>query len=175
MNKPSVSLIRASLLLLGAQLSLAAETESVVTAGLQFLPVTVAPDQATSAPLIASVERALSRYAAGCEAYDENAIAEVFTSFAVIAYASRVPGRFVATNAITAERCWASALTSARLNKSPIWIYPTNEPNYVLIQYAAIIGTGAAQHTVLDVALIEMAGDRIARIWDYALPADSVE
>jgi hypothetical protein len=126
MNKPLVALIRASLLLLGAQSALAAETEMVVTAGLQFRPVTMAPDQATSAPLIASVERALSRYAAGCEAHDENAIAEVFTSFAVIAYASSVPGRFVATNATTAERCWAaSALTSAR--ESPIWLYPTSE------------------------------------------------
>jgi hypothetical protein len=100
-----------------------AEAEPMVTTEPQFRPVTMAPDRSTSAPLIANVERTLSRYAAGCETHDENATAGVFTSFAVIEYASSVAGLFVSTDAITAERCWAaSALTSARLKESPILI-----------------------------------------------------
>ncbi|MGC2028890.1 MAG: hypothetical protein WA642_02590 [Steroidobacteraceae bacterium] len=60
---------------LGAQFALAAEADLVVTAGPQFRSVTMAPDRPTSGPLIASVERALSRYAAGCGTHDENAVA----------------------------------------------------------------------------------------------------
>jgi hypothetical protein len=174
MNKPLISLILASIVTLAAPSVLASETESVITAGPQFRSVTMAPDRQTSPPLIANVERALSRYGTACGAHDENAVADVFTSFAVIAYASNIPGRFVATNAITAERCWAAdALTSSRLNESQIWIYPTSEPNDVFIQYTIVIGTGAAQHTMQDIALVEMAGERIARIRDYTPPNDS--
>jgi hypothetical protein len=175
MHKPLISLIVASVVPLETQLTLAAETEPVVTSAPQFRPVTMAPDRPTSARLIANVERALSRYAAGCETPEENAIADVFTSFAVIEYASSIAGHFVGSDAIAAERCWAaSALTSTGLEESPIWIYPTSEANDVLIQYTVVIGTGAAQRKVQDIALVEMAGDRIARIRDYMSPVDSV-
>jgi hypothetical protein len=158
---------------LGTQLTIAAE-EPVVTTAPQFRPVTMAPGRSTSASLIAHVERALSRYAAGCESHDENAMADVFTSFAVIEYASSVAGFFVSTDAIAAERCWAaSALTSTRLKESPILIYPTSDAHDVFIQYTVVIDTGAAQQTVQDIALVEMAGDRIARIRDYMSPIDS--
>jgi hypothetical protein len=122
MNKRLISLMVASIVPLGAQLVLAAETEPVVTAGPQFRSVTMAPDRPTSAPLIANVERALSRYAAGCGTHDENAVADVFTSFAVIEYASSVAGHFIGIDAIAAENCWAaaSALTNTRLSESPV-------------------------------------------------------
>jgi hypothetical protein len=50
-----------------------------------------------SANLISGVERALLSYAAGCAIRDEKAMAEVFAGFAVIAYASDLPGRFIAS------------------------------------------------------------------------------
>jgi hypothetical protein len=131
-------------------------------------PATTA-DTVDSANLKSRVERALSSYAAGCATRDEKAMAEVFTGFAVIAYASNIPGRFIASDAITADRCWAaSALTGTFSSESPIWIYPTTDPNDVMVQYTAVVGTGTAQHAVQDIALVEMAGDRIAQIRDYA-------
>jgi hypothetical protein len=174
MNELLSSLIVASIVPLGTQAALGAETDPAFTAGSQFRSVTMTPDRPSSAPLIANVERALSRYAAGCRTHDETIIADVFTSLAVIEYASSVAGHFVATDAIAAETCWAaSALTGTRLQESPIWIYPTSEANDVLIQYTVVIGTGNAQRTVQDIALVEMAGDRIARIRDYLPPVDS--
>ncbi|MEA3183390.1 MAG: hypothetical protein QOI59_6913 [Gammaproteobacteria bacterium] len=123
--------------------------------------------------LIARVERALSRYAAACATRDEKAMAEVFTDFAVIAYASSAPGRFIASGAIAAEECWAAgALTGTSSNESPIWIYPTSDPNDVLIQYTVVPGAGTAQHEVQDIALVEMAGDRISQIRDYMTRVD---
>jgi hypothetical protein len=96
-------------------------------------------------------------------------MAEVFTDFAVIEYASNIPGRFTGSDAITADRCWAaSALTVPFPSESPIWIYPTTDPNDVMIQYTIAIGTGTARHAVPDIAIVEMAGDRIAKIRDYA-------
>jgi hypothetical protein len=122
-----------------------------------------------STNLISRVERALSSYAASCATGDEKAMAEVFTGFAVIAYASDIPGRFIASDAITADRCWAaSALTVTFPSESPIWIYPTSDLNDVMVQYTAVVGKGTAQHVVQDIALVEMAGDRIAQIRDYA-------
>jgi hypothetical protein len=100
-------------------------------------------------------------------------MAEVFTGFAVIAYASNIPGRFIASDAIAADRCWAgSALTGKFSSESQIWIYPTSDPNDVLVQYTAVVGTGTAQRAVQDIALVEMAGDRIAQIRDYASRVD---
>jgi hypothetical protein len=115
------------------------------------------------------VERALSSYAAGCAIHDEKAVAEVFTDFAVIEYASNIPGRFTASDAITVDRCWAaSALTVPFPSESPIWIYPTTDPNDVMLQYTIVVGTGTSQHAVQDIAIVEMSGNRIAQIRDYA-------
>src|SRR5260370_8135538 len=98
MNNPFIPLMIFNTVALGAQFALAAETEPVVTAGPQFRSVTMAPDRPTSAPLIANVERALSRYAAGCGTHDENAVADVFTRFAVIEYPSTFAGLFFTTH-----------------------------------------------------------------------------
>jgi hypothetical protein len=166
MSKSLISLTLASLAL-STQLAIAADTGPVVTAGPQFHAVTMAPDRPTSASIITNVEAAISRYASACATQDENAIAGVFTRFAVMEYASSVAGQFISMDAIGAERCWAAGDFT---NGSPIWIYPTSEPNDVLIQYTLVTGTGAAQHTVQNLALVEMAGDRIARIRDYTPP-----
>ena len=53
-----------------------------------------------------------------------------------------------------------------------IWIYPTGDPNDVLVQYTAVVGMGTAQRAVQDLALVEMAGDRIAQIRDFGSQVD---
>jgi len=168
LTKSLIPSLLAGIVLLAAQSSPAAEAEPLITAGPQFHPITMTPSRPTLAPLVANVERALSRYAAGCATHDKNAMANVFTSFAVIEYASGVVEHFISIDAINADQCWgAVALTSTHSSESPNWIYPTSEPNDVFIQYTAVIDTGGARHTVQDLALVEMAGDRIARIRDY--------
>ena len=46
------------------------------------------------------------------------------------------------------------------------------DPNDVLIQYTGVPGAGTAQHEVQDIALVEMAGDRISQIRDYMTRVD---
>jgi hypothetical protein len=162
-------LLATVLLTLSMQTAFAGDSvgEDLTQSALFRYPATTS-GTVNSANLISRVERALLTYAAGCATRDEKALAEVFSDFALIAYASNIPGRFIASDAITAERCWAaSALTVTLPSESPIWIYPTSDPNDVLVQYTALVGTGTAQHTVQDIALVEMAGDRIAQIRDY--------
>jgi hypothetical protein len=168
MNRSLISTLVASVALFGIQLAHGAETYTPITTGPQFRAATIAPDRAASAPLIASVERALLRSDAACASHDDNAVAEVFTDFAIIEYQSSVVGQFVGISANTDEACWAtSVLATSRVSGSSIWIYPTSEPNDVIIQYTAVVGSGTAQHTIQDLALVEMTGDRIARIRDY--------
>jgi hypothetical protein len=162
-------LLATVLLIIGMQTVFAGDAAGNLTESALFRYPATTGGTVDSANLISRVERALSSYAAGCATRDEKAMAEVFTGFAVIAYASDIPGRFIASDAITADRCWAaSALTVTFPSESPIWIYPTSEPNDVMVQYTAVVGTGTAQHAVQDIALAEMAGDRITQIRDYA-------
>lgn len=123
-------------------------------------------------PSIARVENALSRYATACADHDDDEVANVLTRFAVVEYPAAATGLFVSTDAISAESCWASALVQRNdVAGSPIWIYPTNEVNHVLIQYTVTIVSNGVAQSVLDLALIEMDGDRIARIRDYVNPS----
>jgi hypothetical protein len=165
-------LLAAALLTIGMQTALAGGSGNL-TASAPFRYATTPGGTVDSANLISRVERALASYATGCASRDEKAMAKVFTGFAVIAYASNIPGRFIAGDAITADRCWAgSALAGQFSSASPIWIYPTGDPNDVFIQYTAVVGTGTAQRAVQDIALVEMAGDRIAQIRDFGSQVD---
>jgi hypothetical protein len=162
-------LLVAMCMLIGMQTALAGDAAGNNTESALFRYRATTGGTVDSANLISRVERALLSYAASCATRDEKAMAEVFTGFAVIAYASNTPGRFIASDAIAADRCWAgSALTVTSPSESPIWIYPTSDPNDVMVQYTAVVGTGTAEHAVQDIALVEMAGDRIAQIRDGA-------
>ena len=160
-------LFAAALLFIGVQTASAGGSGDL-TASSPFRYATMPGATVDSAELIGRVERALASYATACASRDEQAMAKVFTGFAVIAYASNIPGRFIAGDAITADRCWAgSALIGQFSSESPIWIYPTGDPNDVFVQYASVVGTGTAQRTAQVIALVEMAGDRIAQIRDF--------
>lgn len=166
-------LLAIALLTISMQTAFAGDAAGNLTESALFRYAATTGGMVDSANLISRVERALSSYAAACVTRDEKAMAEVFTGFAVIAYASNIPGRFIASDAIAADRCWAgSALTGKFSRESQIWIYPTSDPNDVLVQYTAVVGTGTAQCAVQDIALVEMAGDRIAQIRDYASRVD---
>ena len=168
-NALMLRLLAIVLLTIGMQTALAGEAAGNITESALFRYPATTGGTLDSTNLMSRVERALSSYAAGCATRDEKAMAEVFTGFAVIAYASDIPGRFIGSDAITADRCWAaSALTVTFPSESPIWIYPTSDPSDVMVQYTAVVGKGTAQHAVQDIALVEMAGDRIAQIRDYA-------
>ena len=156
-----------------AAFALGTSAESTLENAFRY-PATM-DDRTETAELVRRVERALSVYAFSCARRDEKTMARVFTSSAVVAYASDTPGILIATDVFTADRCWASvALSDAYVGKSPIWIYPTGDPSVVFIQYTVVLGTGAARREVEDLALIEMTGDRISQIRDF-MASDGVE
>lgn len=121
--------------------------------------------------LIVRVQRALARYGAACAIHDREAILDSMTSFAVIEYAGASADRFVAVNALTTEACWQGLVTLRDHSiDRPMVVYRTNEPNAVFIEYTLSIGWGAEAKSIRDLALVEIEGDRIARIRDYAAP-----
>jgi hypothetical protein len=173
-NSLMLRILAIALLTISMQTALAGNAEADFTGGTVFRFPTTTTETVDSAKLITRVERALSRYATGCAAHDEHAIADALTRFAVIEYPTTVVGRFVSVDAIAAEKCWAaSALEPGRSHKSQFWIFPTREMNFVFVQYTLIVGTPGAAQSVQALALVELEGDRIARIRDYADPGYS--
>jgi hypothetical protein len=167
-------ILATALLSISMQPALAGKPEVDFTGATLFRFPTTTAETVDSAKLITRVERALSRYATGCAAHDEHAIADAFTRFAVIEYPTTVLGHFVSVDAIAAPKCWAaSALEAGRLHTSPFWIFPTREINFVFVQYTLTVGTPGAAQSVQALALVELEGNRIARIRDYADPGYS--
>lgn len=125
-----------------------------------------------SSDAVLKVQRALLRYEAACVAHDRQRISDSLTSFAVIEYATSAAGQFEARDALATEGCWSglSALHD-RSNGGPVIVYPTSESNSVLIQYPLRTGKSVGARSVQDIALVQLDGERIARIRDYLASA----
>jgi hypothetical protein len=57
-----------------------------------------------------------------------------------------------------------------RSSDSSFVIYLTSEVNTLLVQYPLAVGSGNEARSIQDLALMEIDGNRIARIRDYAAP-----
>jgi hypothetical protein len=87
-------------------------------------------------------------------------------------YGSNITGHFNVIDATAVDRCWPGSETDPLASDSPIWIYPSGDPNEVFVQYSTVVVTSNGQHLVPTIALIEMAGDRIAQIRDFGADPD---
>jgi hypothetical protein len=168
MNKPNtVAVFAASLVAFGALQTAFAGDMAPGTRAISA--------KEDSAELTVRVRQALSRYAAACANHDPEAIAGSLTSFAVIEYATATAGRFTAVDALAADTCWEGPLTPRSPSSDlPYRIYPTSEPNSVLLQYTLSVGSGVGAQSIQDLVLVEIDGGRIARIRDYAASAPRV-
>jgi hypothetical protein len=122
------------------------------------------------AGLIASTEHALGVYASACAAGKAQSLDRVVTDDLRIEYTLRTPGMFVGTDTSTLQTTCA-AMTGLTSRTSDLWIYPTNA-GVVFIQYDAPASAGAPSQRHL--ALVEMRGDRIARIVNFSSSAPAV-
>ena len=125
--------------------------------------VPATPLAAANANLIARADRALRAYIAACSTGDDEAIARIVTSDAVVEYALQEPGTYlkVEAAALIARRSVKPKSTGAAARVSNLWIFPTPDSNVVFVRYT--IGTdlrSPAQNTG-HLAQLEMRGDRI--------------
>lgn len=131
------------------------------------------PDTAAAAKwagLIAHTERALGVYAYACAAGKAQTLDQVVTDDLRVEYTLRDPGTFVGIDASSMQTTCA-ALTGLTSRTSDLWIFPTNA-GVVFIQYDAPASAGAPAQRHL--ALVEMRGDRMARIVNFSSAAPTV-
>jgi hypothetical protein len=151
---------------LAATAPLTMTVQTGFAAGLVHGPATA--QAAASANLIARADRALRDYVAACSRGDEEAIARIVTSDAVVEYALEEPGTYLAVEAaaLSANRSLNAERTGTGVHISNLSIFPTNDSNTVFIHYTT--GSDVRSTTELPgsehLALLEMRGDRIFRM-----------
>jgi hypothetical protein len=116
------------------------------------------------ADLIARTERALGGYAAACASGEGRALKQVTTDNLHIEYTLNEPGTYLTVDGSNAPATCA-AMAGLTSRTSNVWIFPTNSA-VVFVQFDAPNAAGAPSQRQL--ALVEMRGDRIARIVNFS-------
>ena len=145
---------------LGVALTLAADI-AMCADNKPNVPSTAAAQ--TSAKLISRAERAINGFVAACAVRDARGLSNVTTSQVRVEYALDEPGTYLSMDA--SSLLAACAANNAGSRVSNLWIFPTNDANTVFVQYDAQ-STETGSHGQL--ALVELKGDRIARMLNFA-------
>jgi hypothetical protein len=130
--------------------------------------VSAAPQAATSANLIARADRALRDYVVAYSTGDDEAIAHIVTSDAMVEYALEEPGTYLAVEAaaLSANRSGNVKQTRSGAHISNLRIFPTPDSNTVFVHYTTSpdVRSAAELPDSEHLALLEMRGDRIVKI-----------
>jgi len=119
--------------------------------------------------LSSRAERVITDFLAACVLHDAQGLHSVTTHDVRIEYALADPGTYVGmdTNSLIAECAANTPAGNSESYVSNLWIFPTDDVNVVFVQYDAPAGSsGTMSHAQL--ALVEMRGDRISRILNFA-------
>jgi len=141
------------------------------------IQVPASPQAATSANLIARADRALRDYVAACSTGDDEVIARIVTSDAMVEYALEEPGTYLAVEAaaLSAKHSGNAKQTRPGAHISNLWIFPTPDSNTVFVHYT--IGSDVRSSAEPDsehLALLEMRGDRIVKIRNSSADAGTL-
>jgi len=148
---------------------LTATVHTAFAAGTTHVPATALA--AANADLIARADRALRDYVAACSTSDEEAMARIVTSDAVVGYALEEPSTYLTVDsaALIAKRSVSSAPTESVAQVLKLWIFPTPDSNVVFVQYT--IGSDVQPPTQVPdsehLAIIEMRGERIFKMRNF--------
>jgi hypothetical protein len=158
MNTSILRFTATMLLAMSVHTSLAAERTHVPATALA----------AATADLIDRADRALRDYVAACSTGDDEAIARIVTSDAVVEYALKEPATYVVVEAtaLSAKRSAGAKQAGAGASISELWIFPTPHPNVVFVQLTTIsdVRSPAQLAEAEHLALLEMRGDRIFKL-----------
>ena len=123
----------------------------------------------TAADLISSVERAITGYVAACVSRDARGLNSVTTEDVRIEYALDTPGTYFSldANSLIADCAANTPADNSESHVSNLWIFPTHDSNAVFVQYDAPAGS-AETLSHRQLALVEMRGDRISRMLNFA-------
>jgi hypothetical protein len=141
--------------------------------GAEPAHVPATPRAAASANLIDRAERALRDYVAACSTGDDEAIARIVTSDAVVEYALEEPGTYLEVEAATRSVKHSGYAEQTGTHISNLWIFPTIDSNAVFVQYttSSDVRSPAQLPDSEHLALLEMRGDRIAKMRNFSADA----
>ncbi len=157
----------------GAVLALAADAVLSADVAAQ-VPRTVAAQ--TAGDLISRAERAITGFFAACVSRDAQGLNNVTTNDVRIDYTLDDPGTYLSMDASSLiAACAANTLAgNSGSHVANLWIFPTDDANAVFVQYDAPARSAEAM-SHRQLALVEMRGDRISRMLNFAaVPAFSV-
>ena len=127
------------------------------------------------ADLISRAEHALRGYVAACSSDDDEAMARIVTSDAVVEYTLKEPGTYLVVEAapLSAKRWRNAKQAGAGASISKLWIFPTNDSNVVFVQYATSSDFRSPEQLAdaEHLALLEMRGDRILKLRYFSADA----
>ncbi len=167
MNRPLSAAALGTILAISAHGTQAAD-EATQAALKANVPQTAAA--AASAGLISRAERAFNGFVAACSSGTSRALTDVTVRNLRLEIPFEEPGsRSRPADGSFESRCQAVGGPGARV--SDLWIYPTNDDSSVFMQYT-LTASGAApgQH----LALVEMRGERIARMVSFVNPPSKI-
>jgi hypothetical protein len=168
MNKSILGLAATALLTMTVHTGSAAEP----------IHVPETPQTTGSANLIARADRALRAYVAARSTGDDEAIARIVTSDAMVEYALEEPGTYLAVEAaaLSANRSSNAEQTRLGAHMSNLSIFPTPDSNTVFVHYttSSDVRSPAQLPDSEHLALLEMRGDRIVKIRNSSADAGTL-
>ena len=112
--------------------------------------------------LIARTERAITGYVSACASRDVKRLTGLTTDDVRVEFTLDEPGTYLT---LTSDSLLASCVPGVSPGKGRMWIFPTNDPNAVFVQYDLSVSSSKA--TTRQLALVEMRGEQIARMRNF--------
>jgi hypothetical protein len=155
MHLPKAILIATMMLSMNSMSALAADS---VTASATSL-------SRVNANVISRADHALRDYLLACSTGDGQAIGRAVTGDAVFEYVLEEPGSYLTIDGTSLRaHCAGEERTGVSpLRISNVRVFPTSDSNAVFVSYTTATAGLASEH----LALIELRGDRIAKLRDF--------
>ena len=121
--------------------------------------------RADRAEVVSRARSVFVRFATACLAHDQSGIGEAVTDDVVVEYALPDPGITLSVYTAAPDNLCAAAALAGNEQMSNVYIYPTNDPNTIFVQYdTASSHARSGKH----LTVVTLRGDRISRIRDFA-------
>ena len=159
MNRSILGLAVTALLMMTAPTGFAAEATHV--------PATALAE--ANANLIARANRALRGYVTALSRDDDEAVARILTTDAVVEYALEMPGTYLAVEAaaLSANSLVGGEQPASGAHISTLWIFPTPDSNVVFVQFTIASDVRSPVSGSEHLAVLEMRGDRIRKLRNF--------
>jgi hypothetical protein len=155
---------------------LMASVASLVAPWAQADAIAKSPRNAASATAVQSstkVQHALTRFIAGCSSHDAQTLNSVTTDDVRIEYSLDAPGTYLTLDAISLAADCGINMESGGSRIGTMQIYPTNDENVVFVEFDTTSDSSMAP-LKRQLALVEMRGEKIARLLNFSPPANAL-